>query len=294
MSRILAIGIATLDIINDVAEYPVEDSEVRAFGQRIARGGNATNTLTVLSQLGHACSWGGVLADDAGSVHILADLAAHHIDLRHCRRLPQGRNPTSCILVSRVSGSRSIVHYRDLPEYGHADFATVDLSRFDWLHLEGRNVEETVSMLRHVRRTAPQLPVSVEIEKPRPSIEALLPWADLLLFSRTYALARGCADAESLLAQVRTQAPQADLVCSWGADGAWACGRDGRMYTSAAVAPLRVVDTLGAGDTFNAACIDARLRGAGLADMLQAACCLAGRKCGQLGFAGLGREPGDV
>ncbi|HEY9198170.1 MAG TPA: PfkB family carbohydrate kinase [Gammaproteobacteria bacterium] len=294
MSRILAIGIATVDIINEVAEYPAEDSEVRALGQRIARGGNATNTLAVLSQLGHSCSWGGVLAEDADSAHILADLAAHRIDLGHCRRLPRGRNPTSYILISRANGSRSIVHYRDLPEFGHADFASVDPAGFDWLHFEGRNVAETLLMLQRVRRCAPQPPISVEIEKPRPGIELLLPWADLLLFSRAYAAARGCPDAESLFAEVRAQAPQADLVCGWGADGAWACGRDGRMYMSAAVAPPRVVDTLGAGDTFTAACIDARLRGAGLADMLKAACRLAGRKCGQLGFAGLGREPGDA
>lgn len=67
MSRILAIGIATLDIVNLVADYPPEDSEVRALDQRVSRGGNATNTLVVLSQLGHRCSWGGVLAEDADS-----------------------------------------------------------------------------------------------------------------------------------------------------------------------------------------------------------------------------------
>ena len=53
MARILGIGIATLDVINIVDEYPREDDEIRANGQRIARGGNVTNTLVVLSQLGH-------------------------------------------------------------------------------------------------------------------------------------------------------------------------------------------------------------------------------------------------
>jgi ketohexokinase len=293
MPRILAIGIASVDIINEVAAYPAEDSEVRALGQRIARGGNATNTLVVLSQLGHACSWGGVFAEDIDSAHILADLAAQRIDLRHCRRQPQGRNPTSYILISRATGSRSIVHYRDLPEFTYADFAAVDLADFDWLHFEGRNVAEMLRMLQRVRQRAPRLPISVEIEKPRPDIGKLLPWADLLLFSRAYAQAGGFADARELFAALRTQAPQADLVCSWGAEGAWACGRDGLIYASPAVAPAQLIDTLGAGDTFNAACIDARLRGAGLADMLEAACRLAGRKCGQIGFAGLGAGRAD-
>lgn len=287
MPRILAIGIATVDIINEVAAYPAEDSEVRALGQRVTRGGNATNTLAVLSQLGHACSWGGVFAEDADSGHILADLAAHRIDLRHCRREPQGKNPTSYILLSRATGSRSIVHYRDLPEFGHMDFAAIDLADYDWLHFEGRNVAETRRMLALARERAPRLPVSVEIEKPRPDIESLLPWADLLLFSRAYAQAHGHADARALFTAVRPQAPQADLVCSWGAVGAWAGDAAGRVYASPAFPPERVVDTLGAGDTFNAGLIDARLRGLALAEALEAACRLAGRKCGQAGFAGL-------
>lgn len=292
MSRILAIGIATVDIVNEVAAYPAEDSEVRALAQRIARGGNATNTLVVLSQLGHVCSWGGVLAEDADSTHILADLAEHRIGLRHCRREPQGKNPTSYILLSRATGSRSIVHYRDLPEFAYADFAAIDLTEYDWLHFEGRNVAETRRMLALARERAPGASMSIEIEKPRPDIETLLPWADLLLFSRAYAQAHGHADARALFAAVRPQAPQADLVCSWGAVGAWASDAAGRVYASPAFPPERVVDTLGAGDTFNAGFIDARLRGFALAEALESACQLAGRKCGQTGFAGL-RVVGD-
>lgn len=288
MPRILAIGIATLDIVNVVPEYPPEDSEVRALSQRVSRGGNATNTLVVLSQLGHRCSWGGLLAEDADSAPILADLQAHAIDLRHCRSLSDGKNPVSYILLSQAAGTRSIVHYRDLPEFDDADFAHIDLTGFDWLHFEGRNVDATRRMLERARRQRPDLPVSLEIEKPRPGIEDLFGLADLLLFSRAYAAAKGYADAAALLEHVRSLAPRADLVCSWGADGALALGRDGRGAASPAFPPPCVVDTLGAGDTFNAGIIDALLRGCALEQALSDACRLAGRKCGQSGLGGLG------
>ena len=48
-TRILGVGIATLDLINEVERYPPEDAEVRALTQRRSRGGNAANTLAVLS-----------------------------------------------------------------------------------------------------------------------------------------------------------------------------------------------------------------------------------------------------
>ena len=287
MARILAIGIATLDIVNLVSMYPIEDSEVRALNQCVTRGGNATNTLVVLSQLGHACSWGGVLAEEADAALILSDLRAHNIDLRYCRHQPCGKNPTSYILLSQATGSRSIVHYRDLPEYDFEQFARIDLAAFDWLHFEGRNVDVTLEMIRYARRMAPHLPLSVEIEKWRPSIEALYSLPDLLLFSRAYANASGYQDAATLFAAIRPQAQQADLVCSWGDTGAQAQDRAGVLYASPAFPPSQLIDTLGAGDTFNAGLIDARLRGLSLDHALQSACRLAGRKCGQQGLSGL-------
>lgn len=287
MSRILAIGIATVDIINQVAVYPTEDSEVRVLEQRIARGGNATNSLVVLSQLGHRVAWGGVLAEDVDSAHILNDLQAYAVDLRYCRRQPRGKNPTSYILLSRSTGSRSIVHYRDLPEFSYADFAAIDLNGFDWVHFEGRNIIETELMMKLARKRAPQVRLSLEIEKPRPDIEKLLPWPDLLLFSKSYAHVQGYYEATIMLDAIAEQSPQAERVCAWGADGAYALGRDGTKYASPAFLPDHVIDTLGAGDTFNAGIIDALVRGRSLGCALESACRLAGRKCAQTGFAGL-------
>lgn len=290
MARILAVGIATLDIINSVDAYPPEDSEVRALAQRRVRGGNATNTLVVLSQLGHACAWAGVLVDEPDAAPILAELEQYGIDYRHCRRLASGKMPTSYILHSRATGSRSIVHYRDLPEYDADSFRRIDLTAFDWVHFEGRNLEATEAMLTHLRAQRPELPVSLEIEKPRPGIKRLFPRADLLLFSRDYARSQGLTDAPALLAAVAAQAPATDRVCAWGEAGAWALDRDGHEYHSPAWVPPQLVDTLGAGDTFNAALIDARLRGEDWPASLARACRVAGGKCGREGLHGVGRD----
>jgi ketohexokinase len=287
MARILAVGIATLDVVNTVERYPGEDSEVRAVSQRIARGGNATNTLAVLSQLGHRCAWGGVVADEPDGQRILADLAAHHIDVRACRHVAEGRSPVSYVTLSAASGSRSIVHFRDLPEFGFGDFTPIDLSGFDWIHFEGRNVADTARMLRHARSLT-DAPLSLELEKPRDGLDALLPLADVLLGSRALAAHFGFDAAAEFLHDLRRRAPRADLVCAWGADGAWALARDGAVHHGPAHPPRDMVDTLGAGDTFNAGIIDARLRGLDWPEALDAANRLAGRKCGQVGLSGLG------
>ncbi|MEW6646052.1 MAG: PfkB family carbohydrate kinase [Pseudomonadota bacterium] len=287
MARILAVGIATLDIINLVEDYPPEDAEVRALEQETRRGGNATNTLVVLSQFGHQCSWAGTLADEPDARLIRADLARHTIDTSAVELLPRGKVPTSYITLSQRSGSRTIVHYRDLPEYSFEHFRAIDLTRFDWVHFEGRNVEVTQRMLERVKKLHPELPCSLEVEKPRAGIEQLLPYPDLLLFSRVYARACGFQRAEGLFDRVRTQTPAAQLVCAWGEGGAYARDRDGRGYHTPAFPPPRLVDTLAAGDVFNAGIIHGLARKRSLELTLIEAARLAGRKCGQQGIEGL-------
>ncbi len=301
---VLGVGIATLDIVNRVAAYPAEDAEVRALEQRRVRGGNCANTLDVLAQLGRACAWVGTLAGDGGAEVITAELAARGIDHRHAKRLSGGVTPTSYIALSRATGSRTIVHYRDLPELTAADFAGVPLAGWRWMHFEGRNPQETAQMMARVRRERPDLPVSVEIEKPREGIEALFSGADVLIFARAYVQAvadDADADPRAFLRGVVGRTTAQLCLLPWGAEGAYglAVGAQAPVFAPAYPPPV-LRDSLGAGDVFNAAVIDGLLAccaqdrslaaataDAALTGLLARANRLAGLKCGRDGLDGL-------
>lgn len=283
MAHILGIGIVTIDIINSVDGYPNEDQEVRATAQRITSGGNAANSMIILSQLGHSCSWAGCLTSDQQGRLAADRLADFKIDTQRAQLFDDGQMPTSYIALNIHNGSRSIIHYRDLPELDASTFIQSDLSNIDWLHFEGRNIDQTRLMLDYAAQNHPQIPRSIEIEKPREGITTLFERADLLIFSRHYIESCG-QQPQAFLSQWHQQLPDTDLVCSWGEQGAYSMDRHGQLSYCPAYPPTRLIDTLGAGDTFNAGIINACLAQNNLAEALEQACKLAGRKCGHQGL----------
>lgn len=283
-ARILLIGTATLDLVFAVDHHPAPDEEMRAASLRTCRGGNAANTAVVLASLGHRPEFFGVLAEAAESAVITQDFSRAGVNFGRCPCLP-GRPPTSSIYLS--GGNRSIVHYRDLPELTFAQFAAHDWRGLDWVHCEGRNVAELQNILVWLREQLPGVPLSIELEKPRPGIEVLYGLADWLICSRGFALAHGDVEPGDFLRELSSRAPQAHCVVAWGEGGAYGLAAGGEVMHVLSEAVATVVDTLGAGDTFNAGLLDALARGATMQPAMTAACRLAARKCAQAGFEGL-------
>jgi len=286
MARILCVGSVVLDLVFSVPHHPAEDEELRASSLRVTVGGNAANTARVLRGLGHDITLAAVLADHPAGAPIEAALRQAGVELTPCRRVT-GMPPLSAILLSQPYGRRTIVHHRDTPEYGLDDFARLDLSRWHWAHFEARPGSETERMVRHAHQCRPNLLISIEVEKVRPGIEVCFPMAQLLLFSRGYVEACGFPRPEAFLLEMRGRVPDTLMSAAWGDEGAWAIEADGALRHAPAVPPPLIVDTIGAGDTFNAGMIGALATGRPLWESLEAASRLAGRKVGQIGFDGL-------
>jgi ketohexokinase len=281
MARILLVGTATLDLVFELDHFPGPDEEMRARSLRTCRGGNAANTAVVLARLGHEVEFFGALADAAETAVIERDFQAHGVTYDHCPRLP-GRPPTSSIYLS--GANRSIVHYRDLPELAFEHFHAIDPAAYDFVHFECRNVAVIEQVLHAFRTQAPGIRLSLELEKPRAGMEALYALPDVLICSRGFAEHHQFAEPAAFLEWLRGKSPQASLVLGWGEAGAYGGASGGSVCHVLAMRPNMVVDTLGAGDTFNAGLLDKLAGGCSLEEALSHAAELAARKCAVHGF----------
>lgn len=293
--QILCVGLVVLDIINVVDKYPEEDTDRRCLSQRWQRGGNASNSCTVLSLLGARCAFMGSLAHGHVADFVLDDLRRHSVDLRYAVLQTEGSIPTSTVIINEASGSRTILHaYRNLPDVSAKDFEKVDLTRFKWIHIEGRNASEQVKMLQRIEQYNGMQPlqqkvrVSVEIEKPREELFQLFGYGEVVFVSKDVAKHLGFRSAGEALKGLYSRVKKgATLICAWAEEGADALGPDGQLLHSDAFPPPRVVDTLGAGDTFNASVIFSLSKGNSMQEALRFGCQVAGKKCGLQGFDGI-------
>ncbi|XP_029943258.1 ketohexokinase isoform X3 [Salarias fasciatus] len=293
--RILCVGLVCLDIVSVVDKYPEEDSDSRCVSQRWQRGGNASNSCTVLSLLGAPCSFMGSLSAGPVADFIMADFLSHAVDVSAVVWQDEGQTPCACCVVCPSSGTRTVVlSDTNLPDVTADDFSKVDLRQYKWIHWEGRNADEQVKMIERVMMHNSKLPpqqqitISVEIEKTREPLYQLFPLADVVFISKDVARHFGFHSAEAALRGLYSRVkPGAVLLCAWAEKGAEALGPDGMLIHSDAFPPEALVDTLGAGDTFNAAVIYKLSRGEHLKDAVTFGCRVAGRKCGFHGYEGL-------
>ena len=171
--RILCVGLAALDIVSISESYPEEDKDVTAISQHYQSGGNACNTAKVLRDLGVQCEFLGSMSSGFQSDFIRKEMSDRGILYENCAYHSDCGTPTSCVVLSLKTGSRTIVHARNnLPELDIKDFEKLDLKNYKWVHFEGRRNElkilQMIDIVDKFNETQPddkKIKVSIELEE---------------------------------------------------------------------------------------------------------------------------------
>ncbi|XP_050419438.1 ketohexokinase [Patella vulgata] len=288
---ILCVGLVCIDLKTIVKTYPLEDSGQRTLDTIKERGGNASNTATVLSSIGCNVEFLGTVADCENINFLRSDCNEFGINIENCAVCPRTKCPLSIVIINTENGSRTILHSnKSLRELKCEDFKKLDLKKYKWIHFEGRpNKDEIYLMMNHVRRynksvdDEDKIVISLEIEKIRPILlDDLIELADYTFLSKDYAQFLGYDDMTSCVRGMSETGKT--IFCAWGEQGAAAKIPDGPVVTSKAFKPPQVIDTTGAGDTFIAGCIYSLCRNLSLGNCVEIGCRLAGAKCGIMGL----------
>jgi sulfofructose kinase len=258
VTRVVCVGLATLDTILALPRHPEPDDRVVAEQCIRAGGGPAATAAVALARLGVEVAFVGAVGDDAAGEEIREGLAREAVDIAGVEVVRGARSPQSTILVG-ATGTRAIV---TVPG---AQLERVEADAVDgaeWVHVD------------HVGYAAVRgLEVRLSVDGGNPVPELNL--AGVALYAPTETAVGGDAEAGARAAV----AAGAELaVVTRGADGAVAATRDGELV-AAPGHPVEVVGTLGAGDVFHGALLAALVRGDALADALAFANRIAALSC---------------
>ncbi|KAE8152424.1 Ribokinase-like protein [Aspergillus avenaceus] len=305
---LVAVGACYVDTILTTPHYPGEDEKLRASSISRRRGGNCPNSLEVLQQLtAHGRSMTGLSLDLVAVLPAKSSIASQQIQsafeprvqLSHCIYREKFEEPASSyIFKSQSTDSRTIVNYNELPEMTIEEFKRIadELGpKATWFHFEGRIPDVTLACIHYLRQRFPLVRVSVEAEKPaRPGLQELAMEADVVFYSKSWTQGQGYLSAKECLEKQSSIVRKASLLfCTWGQDGAVALDMEtGNLIHSPAylIADSKVVDTIGAGDTFIAGMLyglNCQQESWDLSQKLSFANRVAGMKVTQEGFSGL-------
>lgn len=140
-------------------------------------------------------------------IKLKEDLDRRGVKYEHCPLIPGCICPNSCVIVNAKTASRTIIHTnKNLPELSLAQFQhNIDLNLYDWIHFEGRNLDNVKQMIAFVRQSRPEITLSVEVEKINRNFEELIPLGDVVFVSKELAQHHG---AKTMLEAIDTFKPQ--------------------------------------------------------------------------------------
>jgi sugar/nucleoside kinase (ribokinase family) len=263
---------------------------VPRFGQRegivasgrLVVGGSASITACGAARLGVSTALAGVVGDDALGRFMLDELRSHGVDVSTCRIDPA--EPTGVtVVLSRGEDRAMLTALGTITALTPADVLPF-LAGTRHVHLASLALNPGLAALVGAARAAGSI-VSADPNwdpSERWTLGDALATADVIFPNAEEALrlaGRVDGDVEAAAATLAARGPL--TVVTLGADGAVA--HDGRGATWASAPAVDVVDTTGAGDTFAAGFLAARLSGTSLLDALSFACACGAHSIGGLG-----------
>ncbi|MEM7023541.1 MAG: PfkB family carbohydrate kinase [Pseudomonadota bacterium] len=249
MQRVICIGTATIDTVYAVDRLPLAPGKNPSRSVKQVCGGLAANAAATVSSLGgQGVIWSRV-GDDLAGAQIVRELAEWQVETEAVERVP-GRDTVIATVLVDPSGERQIVYHMDARLLEQAAAPLDEVAKANAMMADTWWPDAAVPALTEAR--ARGIPSVLDVETIAHSTDmALLELAShVALAQEALGTMAGTSDLTEGLRQL-SERTNAWLAVTCGGDGVY--WRDGDRLRHQPAFPVKVVDTLGAGDVFHGA-----------------------------------------
>ena len=254
---VLCVGVATVDTIVLVDQYPAANERVVARKTIRAIGGPATTAAVTLARLGVDVALSCVIGEDAAGDEVVTRLKSEGVDTRNVIVDKSVSTALGTIVVSASEQTRAIM------VQPHASLPTKpsNMSDYQWIHVDQAGMDAIAQW--GIKRGGSQK-LSIDIGYPKPNLHS----SDWDLY----------VPSEYVTTDVTSAALDKNLVVvSRGSEGS--IFSDGKESGVIPAISTEVVSTLGAGDVFHGALVAAQVWGKSLRESVEIANVVAGISC---------------
>ncbi|HHC6592913.1 TPA: carbohydrate kinase family protein [Vibrio parahaemolyticus] len=283
---VLAVGDANVDMTLKVDRLPKQDDKV--LGIKIAEqvGGTVANSACVCGSLGLKTATLARVADDKYGVKVLDEYVKYNVDLKFVFQ-PKGYEQSTAIIMLDDSGEKSLIFVPSSSYEFNDELVVVAVASSRYLYTMPGNLDKFKEIAEIAKSNATKVVVDIEptIVNQDGDLDIILTDADLVYFNKEgFKKATGKGVSKDALVSMVESYQLDGVVVTLGKDGAIAFVNG--EYASYSGFNVPVVDTTGAGDTFNASFLYTQINKMPLSTGLEFACAAAAISVGAVGPKG--------
>lgn len=255
MKKITGIGANVYDTLIMAECYPREDTKLKAEEIRTVGGGPTATGLVAAAKLGAgmelAVKFVGSVADDERGRFLLDDFEKWGVSTECVTTEPDCESFCSFVLLSAEKKTRTCVFHRgNKPPLALNDAQREEVRTSDILMVDGNELAAAIDGAKTIREAGGD--VLYDAGGLYPGIEALLPYANILIPSEEFSLGHtGEKTAEDAAKKLMELYHPDVVVITQGSRGGLVYDKDGLTHYD--IIDTEVVDSNGAGDVFHGA-----------------------------------------
>ncbi|TXT63570.1 MAG: putative Ribokinase [Promethearchaeota archaeon] len=253
--KIVGLGEVVVDWVAEVPRFPKPDEKLDAISENYFSGGVTANYLVAVSRLGTRCGFIGAVGDDDYGDFLIKDFKEEGIDTTHTLKLKNKKTPVNFIFVAK--GEKTIIQspYMKTTKINTKDIKSSYISGAKLLHTTIIHPQITEKAIKIAKKHDVKLSIDLEAqiaERGWKSLEKVLLKADVVILNREGAkkITKTHLPEEAAKKLVNYGIPR--VIITIGKEGAIITTSDFQKRIPAFEVE-KVIDTTGAGDTFNGA-----------------------------------------
>lgn len=277
-------GASTIDVLSLVDHLPAEDEVLWANEISVQGGGPVATAMVTLARLGAKAAMIDSLGDDWRGALIREEFQREGVDVSYLRVQEGCSSSTSCILVKKDNGARSIVYSPGTaPEFSAADLPRSAIASAKILHVNGRHWGACLEAVRIARAAGARVSFDGGAGRYRQELRELVPLTDICIVARDFAEKYTGESSIRNAADALLSGGPGLIVITDGIRGSWIRTREGLAFHQPAYLLSKLVDTTGCGDSYHGAFLFGVLQGLELKEVASLASAVAALNSQQLG-----------